>query len=142
MAQGSSCSSFQRKAACSPRREGPSGPSPAAPPGTYLVRLVEEEAEVGEDYPQLLPPVAVFEFPQQVPRQLILQDKSACKEPGGKANSVSQPGGARRQGRASVSRLPGGDLRKRPFALGGGLREPGLIFLSTPPPQPPPYLIM
>ena len=47
---------------------------------TYLVRFVEEEAEVREDHPQLLPPVAVFEFPQQVPRQLILQDREAWKE--------------------------------------------------------------
>lgn len=45
-----------------------------------LVRFVEEEAEVREDHPQLLPPVAVFEFPQQVPRQLILQDREAWKE--------------------------------------------------------------
>lgn len=37
-----------------------------------LVRLVEEETEVREHHPQLLPPVAVLEFPQQIPRQLIL----------------------------------------------------------------------
>lgn len=52
----------------------------ASTPATYLVRFVEEEAEVREDHPQLLPPVAVFEFPQQVPRQLILQDREAWKE--------------------------------------------------------------
>lgn len=54
------------------------GEGPSA--STYLVRFVEEEAEVREDHPQLLPPVAVFEFPQQVPRQLILQDREAWKE--------------------------------------------------------------
>lgn len=35
--------------------------------------LIEEQAEVGEDHPELLPAVAVFELPQQVSRQLILQ---------------------------------------------------------------------
>ena len=34
--------------------------------------LVEEQAEVGEDHPQLLPAVAVLELPQEVPRQLVL----------------------------------------------------------------------
>ena len=32
-----------------------------------LVSLVEEQAEVGEDHPQLLPAVAVLELPQEVP---------------------------------------------------------------------------
>lgn len=41
--------------------------------GAHLVGLVEEQAEVGEDHPQLLPAVAVLELPQQVSRQLILQ---------------------------------------------------------------------
>lgn len=40
---------------------------------SHLVGLVEEQAEVGEDHPELLPAVAVFELPQQVSRQLILQ---------------------------------------------------------------------
>ena len=35
--------------------------------GHHLVGLVEEEAEVGEDHPQLLPAVAVLELPQEVP---------------------------------------------------------------------------
>jgi len=35
--------------------------SPAQP--CYLVRFVEEHAEVGEHHPKLLPPVAVLEFP-------------------------------------------------------------------------------
>ena len=30
----------------------------------HLVGLVEEQAEVGEDHPQLLPAVAVLELPQ------------------------------------------------------------------------------
>lgn len=30
----------------------------------HLVRLVEEQAEVGEDHPELLPAVAVLELPQ------------------------------------------------------------------------------
>lgn len=30
----------------------------------HLMRLVEEQAEVGEDHPQLLPAVAVLELPQ------------------------------------------------------------------------------
>ena len=34
--------------------------------------LVEEQAEAGEDHPELLPAVAVLELPQQVPRQLVL----------------------------------------------------------------------
>ena len=53
---------------------------PTVPCGTYLVGLVEEQAEVREHHPQLLPPVAVFEFSQQVPGQLILKDKHARKE--------------------------------------------------------------
>ena len=32
----------------------------------HLVRLVEKQAEVGEDNPELLPAVAVLEFPQQI----------------------------------------------------------------------------
>lgn len=39
----------------------------------YLVRFIEEHAEVGEHNPKLLPPVAVLEFPQEVSRQLILK---------------------------------------------------------------------
>jgi len=38
-----------------------------------LEGLVEVEAEVGEDDPELLPAVAVLELSQQVPRQLVLQ---------------------------------------------------------------------
>jgi len=30
----------------------------------HLVRLVEKQAEVGEDHPELLPAVAVLELPQ------------------------------------------------------------------------------
>lgn len=41
----------------------------------HLVGLVEEQAEVGEDHPQLLPAVAVLELPQQVSRELILQGR-------------------------------------------------------------------
>lgn len=33
---------------------------------SYLVRLVEKEAEVGEDHPEFLPAVAVLKLPQQV----------------------------------------------------------------------------
>lgn len=40
---------------------------------TDLVGLVEEEAEVGEDDPELLPAVTVLELPQQVTRQLVLR---------------------------------------------------------------------
>lgn len=46
--------------------------------GAHLVRLVEEQAEVGEDHPQLLPAVAVLELPQQVSRQLILQRRETA----------------------------------------------------------------
>ena len=35
--------------------------------------LVEEQTEVGEDHPELLPAVAVLELSQQVPRELVLQ---------------------------------------------------------------------
>lgn len=42
--------------------------------GAYLVRFVEEQAEVGEDHPQLLPAIAVLELSQQVPRELVLRD--------------------------------------------------------------------
>lgn len=49
------------------------GQTEAAVNGAHLVRLVEEQAEVGEDHPQLLPAVAVLELPQQVSRQLILE---------------------------------------------------------------------
>lgn len=46
---------------------------------TDLVGLVEEQAEVGEHHPQLLPAVTVLELPQEVTRQLVLQqwDKRA-----------------------------------------------------------------
>lgn len=37
-----------------------------------LVSLVEEQAEVGKDNPELLPPVTVLELPQEVARQLVL----------------------------------------------------------------------
>lgn len=48
----------------------------------HLVCFVEEQAEVGEDDPQFLPPVAVFELPQQVPRELVLaqNEKENCHE--------------------------------------------------------------
>lgn len=35
--------------------------------------LVEEQAEVGEDHPELLPAVAVLELPQEVTGQLVLR---------------------------------------------------------------------
>ena len=38
-----------------------------------LIRFVEEEAEVGEDDPQLLPAIAVLELAQEVATQLVLQ---------------------------------------------------------------------
>ena len=38
-----------------------------------LVGLVEEEAEVREDHPELLPAVAVLEFAQQETTQLVLE---------------------------------------------------------------------
>lgn len=34
--------------------------------------LVEEEAKVGEDHPELLPAITVLELPQQVARELVL----------------------------------------------------------------------
>lgn len=37
-----------------------------------MKRFVEEKAEIGEDDPQLLPAVAVFEFAQEVAAQLVL----------------------------------------------------------------------
>ena len=39
---------------------------------TDVVCFVEEETEVGEDDPELLPAVAVLELPQQVAAQLVL----------------------------------------------------------------------
>lgn len=39
------------------------------------MRFVEEQAEVGEHHPQLLPAIAVLELSQQVPRELVLKDK-------------------------------------------------------------------
>lgn len=36
------------------------------------MRFVEEQAEVGEYHPQLLPAIAVLELSQQVPRELVL----------------------------------------------------------------------
>lgn len=35
--------------------------------------FVEEQAEVGENHPELLPAVAVLELPQEVTGQLVLQ---------------------------------------------------------------------
>jgi len=40
---------------------------------TYLIGFVEEEAEVGEDDPELLPAVAVLELAQQEAAQLVLK---------------------------------------------------------------------
>ena len=37
-----------------------------------LISFVEEEAEVGEDNPQLLPTVAVLELAQKIATQLVL----------------------------------------------------------------------
>lgn len=48
-----------------PDSGGPGSPERRAEP--HLVGLVEEEAEVGEDHPQLLPAIAVLELPQKVP---------------------------------------------------------------------------
>lgn len=39
-----------------------SSPATHTCPVGYLVRFIEEHAEVGEHHPKLLPPVAVFEF--------------------------------------------------------------------------------
>ena len=44
----------------------------------YLEGLVEVEAEVGKDDPELLPAVAVLELAQQVARQLVLQRPLVC----------------------------------------------------------------
>lgn len=41
----------------------------------YLICFEEEEAEVGEDDPQLLPAIAVLELPQEVPTQLVLKSQ-------------------------------------------------------------------
>lgn len=40
------------------------GPTEMTVNVVHLVRLVEEQAEVGEDHPELLPAVAVLELPQ------------------------------------------------------------------------------
>lgn len=40
---------------------------------TYLVRLVEEQTEVCENNPQLLPSIARLKFPQQFSTHLILE---------------------------------------------------------------------
>lgn len=37
-----------------------------------LVSLVEEQAEVGKNNPEFLPPITVLELPQEVARQLVL----------------------------------------------------------------------
>lgn len=44
----------------------------SARPCAHLVCFVEEQAEVGENDPELLPAIAVLELPQQVPRELVL----------------------------------------------------------------------
>jgi hypothetical protein len=41
----------------------------------YLKRLVEKETEVGENNPELLPTITVFELTQEVPTKLILKFK-------------------------------------------------------------------
>lgn len=52
------------------RKKAPPSSPPQSGSGTlrvfvhYLVRLVEKQAEVGEDDPELLPAVAVLELPQ------------------------------------------------------------------------------
>ena len=46
----------------------------------YLMALVEKEAEVSEDHPQLLPAVAVLELPQQEPTQLVLFGPEKSKQ--------------------------------------------------------------
>ena len=47
-------------------------PCPTLSAVAYLEGLVEEETEVGEDDPQLLPAIAVLELTQQVTTQLVL----------------------------------------------------------------------
>lgn len=47
--------------------------------GHNLMGLVEEKTEVGEDDPKFLPAIAVFELPQQIPRQLILNENRQIK---------------------------------------------------------------
>lgn len=61
---------------------GPGGPAvPRAEPPSgsvkhpYLVSFVEEQTEIGEDHPQLLPAATVLELPQQVSRELVLEGK-------------------------------------------------------------------
>ena len=38
-----------------------------------MMGFVEEQAELGEDDPQLLPPVRILELPQQVPAHVVAQ---------------------------------------------------------------------
>lgn len=42
---------------------------------TNLKIFVEEQTEIGEDDPELLPTVAVLELPQQISTQLVLGNK-------------------------------------------------------------------
>ena len=46
---------------------------------TNLVGFVEEETEVRENHPQLLPAITVLELPQQIATQLILKINSDIK---------------------------------------------------------------
>lgn len=39
--------------------------------------FIEEQAEVGEDHPELLPAIAVLELSQQISRELILSTEKA-----------------------------------------------------------------
>ncbi len=44
-----------------------------------MVALVKKHTQLGEDYPELLPTVAVLELAKQVPARLILKQNADVK---------------------------------------------------------------
>lgn len=87
--------------------------------------FVEEQTEIGEDHPELLPATAVLELPQQVSRKLVLK-RNAC----GHVSRDHQP-------RRAAPRLDWAPPLALPLSLtvqwaGRGWTSPALLVPSVP----------
>ena len=84
-----------------------------------LEGFVEVEAEVGEDHPQLLPPIGVLELAEQVPGQLVLQSSLVVHD-GHAGGEVQRRGGRgeRWRGKEGEEGRVGNSKCCRPFCPG------------------------
>ena len=94
--------------------------------------FVEEQAEIGEDHPEFLPAIAIFELSQQVSRKLVLKEMFA---------DVSVPGPPATEGRPQASLCTLGRGRGASLTLpqclavqraGKGWPSPALLVPSAP----------